>query len=433
MNVDLQKNPKQFEFYVESMAAAQGATVIRNLLYGGAIRGGKSFVCATIFLRFSEMYPNSKWHVIRSDFPKLIKTIVPTFEKIIDGSPKYRWSRDKSNYFIENKKTGSKIYFMAENISHDPELNAFLGLETNGIYFEQIEELSEKLWNIGSSRVGSWYIDKMPTPIKLATFNPSQSWIKNKIHIPFMNGQLPKEYHYKLALPTDNAFVTQEQYDNWNRLDERYKRQFIQGDWTNFDDNGALWAYAYSQAKHLGKVELDPKQEIKLSFDFNKNPMCCSVFQTFGFSKIRIVETIKLPNSDIYDMCNYIKANYGNRLFIVTGDASGNNLSAMVKDNLTYYRIIMNELNLSVNQLIVPTVNPRIEDNRILVNSVLSRGDFLMDAEKTKPLQFDFENAKVLPDGTLKKMDRSDPTQQLDALDTCRYAINTFMPTFAET
>lgn len=433
MNVDFKKNPKQFDFFCECLKAVKGQSEIRHLFYGGAIRGGKSFVCATVLLTLAKYYPNTRWHIFRVNFPALEATILPTFNKIILGSKDWGWNRSGGNFFLYHKKSDAKIFFKGENISHDPNLEALLGLETNGIFYEQIEELSEKLWNIGNSRNGSWYVDSMPKPITLATFNPSQSWIKNKIHIPFMNGQLPKEYHYKLALPTDNAFVTQEQYDNWNRLDERYKRQFIQGDWTNFDDNGALWAYAYSQSKHLGKVELDPKQEIKLSFDFNKNPMCCSVFQTFGFSKIRIAETIKLPNSDIYDMCNYIKATYGNRLFIVTGDASGNNLSAMVKDNLTYYRIIMNELNLSVNQLIVPTVNPRIEDNRILVNSVLSRGDFLMDAEKTKPLQFDFENAKVLPDGTLKKMDRSDPTQQLDALDTCRYAINTFMPTFAET
>jgi len=91
MNVDLQANPKQYDFYIQAMAAAQGATEKRNLLYGGAIRGGKSFICATICLRLASMYPNSKWHVIRSDFPKLVKTIIPTFEKIIDGSAHFRW------------------------------------------------------------------------------------------------------------------------------------------------------------------------------------------------------------------------------------------------------------------------------------------------------------------------------------------------------
>lgn len=432
MVVDLEANPKQYQFYIEAMKAVQGVSEKRNLLYGGAIRGGKSFISATIFLRLTQMYPNTRWHVIRSDFPKLQKTIIPTFEKIIDGTKKYKWSRDKSNYYIENVETKSKIFFMAENISHDPELNAFLGLETNGIYYEQIEELSKKLWNIGNSRVGSWYVDKMPKPIILATFNPSQSWIKQDIHVPFTKGELPSEFYYQLAFPDDNAFVTEEQKKVWDRMDERYKRQFVAGDWSNFDLDGNRWAYAYDARKHLGKVEIDKGLEIILSFDFNKNPISCSVLQVPNFNTIRIAETIKLANSDIYELCKVIKAKYPNRLFIVTGDASGNNMSAMVKDNLNYYKIIREELMLSTQQFKVPMINPRIAENRVLVNSLFSRGDVLLDEEKTKPLQFDLENVTVLPDGTLRKMDRNDPAQQADALDTFRYAANTFCSKFIE-
>jgi hypothetical protein len=56
MIVDLQSNPKQYEFYIQAMASAQGASEKTNLMYGGAIRGGKSFVCATIFLTSSNVY-----------------------------------------------------------------------------------------------------------------------------------------------------------------------------------------------------------------------------------------------------------------------------------------------------------------------------------------------------------------------------------------
>ncbi len=430
MIVDLQANPKQYQFYIEAMAAVQGATEKRNLFYGGAIRGGKSFICATIWLRFAAMFPNSKWHVIRSDFPKLQKTIIPTFEKIIDGAPHYRWSRDKSNYFVENTKTKAKIFFMAENISHDPELNAFLGLETNGIYFEQIEELRKKLWNIGSSRVGSWYIDKMPMPIKLATFNPTQTWIKHDFHIPFLKGELGNEYYYQLALPDDNAFVTDEQKKVWSRMDERYRRQFIGGDWSNFDMDGNRWAYAYDQTKHLGNVTLNKQLPIIISFDFNRNPICCSVFQIREPDTIWIKETIKLPNSDIYELCDVILAKYGNAVYQVTGDASGKSSNALVKDNINYYTVIRQKLGLSNYQMMVPTINPSLDNNRMLVNSLLARGNVVLDEVGTKPLQFDLENVAVLPDGSIKKTDRNDPTQQADALDTFRYACNTYLKNF---
>ena len=98
----------------------------------------------------------------------------------------------------------------------------------------------------------------------------------------------------------------------------------------------------------------------------------------------------------------------------------------MVQDNMNYYKIIKSQLNLSNNQLVVPVVNPRLADNRVLVNSLLSRGNVLLDRDNTKSLQFDFENVTVLPDGSIKKADRSDPAQQADALDTFRYACNSF-------
>jgi hypothetical protein len=115
---------------------------------------------------------------------------------------------------------------------------------------------------------------------------------------------------------------------------------------------------------------------------------------------------------------------------LVTGDASGSSTSAMVQDNMNYYKIIKAKLNLSNNQMMVPVVNPRLADNRVLVNSLLSRGNVLLDKDNTKPLQFDFENVTVLPDGSIKKADRNDPAQQSDALDTFRYACNTFCSKF---
>jgi len=173
-------------------------------------------------------------------------------------------------------------------------------------------------------------------------------------------------------------------------------------------------------------------QEVILSFDFNRNPMTCSVLQTNRFDSIDIYETIKLPNSDIYQMCEHIRNIYGQYLLVVTGDASGNSGSAMVQDNLNYYKIIANELNLNMHHFQVPTINPKIAENRVLVNSLLAKGKVRLNKPKTKALQFDLENVSVLADGTLKKQDRSDPAQQADALDTFRYACNIFLPNFLQ-
>jgi hypothetical protein len=159
--------------------------------------------------------------------------------------------------------------------------------------------------------------------------------------------------------------------------------------------------------------------------------MSCIVFTTDRVGMLHVYESIKLAQSNVYDMCDYVLAQYPDAMFHVTGDASGNSGSAMVKDNLTYYKIIRERLGLGRYQMNVPTVNPSLEKNRAHVNGCLSRADVKFFAPKTKPLVFDLNNASVRPDGTLVKGDRNKIEQQLDLLDCFRYACNTFLPKFA--
>ena len=184
------------------------------------------------------------------------------------------------------------------------------------------------------------------------------------------------------------------------------------------------WAYSYNEDKHVGPTLLDRRYEVYLSFDFNKNPITCGVFQ--HHAGIRGIEQIKLKNSNIYSLCDYIKAKYNGCMFVVTGDATGKGSSALVQDNINYYTVIKAQLKLSQGQLKVPTVNPTLKENRVLVNSVLHNMDVLLDRDNCKGLLFDLEHAKVLPNGDLDKTDRKDPTKQLDALDCFRYYLNTF-------
>lgn len=422
--IDLTKNPKQYEYFIEIMKACACRNQFRKFGYGGAIRGGKTFISLGALIRLSNRYEGSKWHIMRQDFPALQGTTIPSFEKIIRGSSNWKWNRDRANYFAYNKKD-SKIFFKGENLKQDPELNDFLGLETNGVFLEQLEELSKKLWDISISRCGSWYIDPMPPALMLTTLNPTQKWPKQFIHEAYLKGELPEDFFYQTALPKDNAFVTADQWAAWSTMDERYQKQFIEGDWTNFDETDNRFAYCYDSKKHLGKTQLDRSREVYLSFDFNHDPITCSVWQHYN-DWIYGIEQIKLSNSNIYALCDYIISKYSGCMFMVTGDATGQATSALVKDNINYYTIIKSKLDLGISQLKVPSINPTLEENRVLVNYILHNYKFVIDQDNCKGLIYDLEHARVLPDGSLDKTNRRDPTQQLDALDCLRYYLNTF-------
>lgn len=429
MDIDFTKNLKQAQFVETVLESAVGANPYRYLCYGGGIRGGKTFGMLGCFVILCKMFPGSRWVIYRQDFPALQDTTIPSLEKMIGGKSSWKWHRDRSNFHVEYEN-GSKIFFYGENIDRDPELNSMLGLECNGVGLEQVEEIDIKTFEMIQTRIGSWYIDPMPKPLILTTLNPTQKWAKKVFYDPYRKMTIQPPYHFIEALPNDNPFVTTDQWEAWGRMADRYQSQYIKGDWTDFSDNN-LWAFAFLYSKHVAQADITPNQEnyLYLSFDFNKNPITCAVIQHSN-GVINVIEQLKLANSDIYQLCNVIKAKYPNYVYVITGDATGQNQSALVKDNLTYYKIIKKELGLLDTQFKLPTVNPRLEDNQVLVNSLLTNYSIQISPEKAKALIYDLQNCSLRADGSLLKGDRDDSAQQWDSLDCFRYYCNTFHKNF---
>lgn len=421
VNVDLTKNPKQAEFFLVSMAAAQNKNLFKYLNYGGAIRGGKTFVVLVILCRLCEIFPGSRWHIIRKDMPALEATTIPSFEKIVNGSRRWKPYRNKSNYHYKYYN-GSKIFFKPENLARDPNLTAFLGLETNGIFLEQSEELSKKIWEKALERVGSWYIPKMPRGLIFQTFNPCQTWVKDLVYEPWRKGELPEDTFFESALPGDNPYVTDDQFSSWGKMAERYRKQFIEGDWTDFDGEDGRWLFAFSE-KNIGTVKWNPKEDTYISFDFNRNPIVCCVFQRYD-NVIWGVESITLKDRTVQALARRVKETYPGAFFLVTGDASGATLTTV--SNLNNFEIIKSILELSKNQMKYSGANPRLEGSRMYVNSVFENYPVILDKENCKELIFDCKNVKATAENKILKDDRGKQEQQADCLDTLRYFLHRF-------
>lgn len=435
MVTDFSKNKNQADFLNAALMAASGKSEVRQIIAAGGIRSGKSFCMLATLTILCALYPGSRWVVYRKDFPSLVDTTIVSMEKMLAGTTTWKWSRSPSNYFCEHIATGSRIYFFGENIQQDPNLNAILGLEMNGCALEQIDELSETLYLKIQSRLGSYLLPKMPKPLMLMTTNPCQGFVKDTFYIPHINGNLPEHKMYISMNPDDNHFLTEDQREIFNQLDERTRQQFILGNWADLRSKDDLFAYAFDRKKHVAVDTENPKwngdrnHHLHLSFDFNINPISALVVQHID-GEIRVLEQIKLANSNIYALCDYIKVKWHGFMLLVTGDASGKNSQAMVKDQLNYYKIIKQQLQLTDGQFNVPSVNPRIEENQVLVNSILERYKIQIHPEKGKPLIFDLENVRMKPDGGILKDNRSDLKQQADCLDTFRYYLNTNFKSF---
>lgn len=427
-------NAKQDEFFDEVMMACsidpktkKPKSKKRRFAYGGAIRGGKTSVCLVTLYILAKMYPQSRWHVIRDSFTVLEQTTIPSMEKFVPVSSKSvrKYNRSSSNFYVE-LTNGSRIFFVSESFYSDPDLTWMLGLETNGIFLEQAEGLQEVTWNKALERVGSWYIDPMPPGIILTTFNPTLMWPKQKFYEPSETGSLPADTIYINALPSDNPMVTEDQWSAWDTMDDISRARFIDGNWSAFAVNKPF-VYAFSDVKNIcGTAKPRKDLPLWLSFDFNRDPITCLVCQhADDRSWDRVIREFRIANSDIYELCDQILAAYPGYYFQVTGDASGFNGSAMVPENQNFYIIIKKKLGLSDTQMKVPSENPRIKNNRILVNSVVQRHRNHKVSKDCKFLLLDIKFVEVDEKGEINKKKDKHKTHLLDCY---RYYLNVVYP-----
>ncbi len=211
--------------------------------------------------------------------------------------------------------------------------------------------------------------------------------------------------------------------ENLRLIDENQYRIYALGEW-GVEDRTKKFIWAFEYARHVVPTQYDPEQRLFASFDFNVNPLCCTLFQlSFPEKYLRAIECIKLPNSDIWKMCDHLKASYPQAHWLVTGDSTGNSRQAISKENVNYYQVIQRQLGLFQAQFTVPTHNPQVEQNQLVVNAAFKLWTIEIDPVRCKPLIDDIlyvemdNNKKII-------RDRSAPHRCADFLDTLRYMIN---------
>lgn len=392
------------------------------LLYGGAAGGGKSYVSIATLILLAKIFPGSKSHVIRESLPSLKRTTIPTFLKLCP--PNFIRQFHGTDHIV-TFTNGSTMEFFPENYFQDKNLTRFDGLETNFFLIEEAQEVQKKTFEKCKLRAGRHIFPAnkiQPPRLILLTCNPSQTWTKTEFHEPATTGSLPEKYFYLRALMTDNPSLPKEYLDAMETLDDVTKAVFVHGDWDTLNVERPF-AYAFKRTKNV-QLNIQPvkNEPIILSFDFNVDPITCIAGQSYQ-NKIRIIQEFRLRNSDIYELCKTIRRTFGDRLFWVTGDASGSNRSAMTKGAMNFYTIIRDELQIPKSAFKVPTVNPSIKNSRVLLNSILEKHpDFAIDASCQFLIQ-DLQNVESTDHGEIDKKRDAFATHLLDCL---RYYLWTF-------
>lgn len=184
--------------------------------------------------------------------------------------------------------------------------------------------------------------------------------------------------------------------------------------------NEKLWLFAFNREKHTGHVAYDPDAPLVMSFDFNRNPMTCTLFQHVN-GQARGIDCIRLENATTRMVCEEIDKRYGqyHPFYLVTGDCAGRNATTL--SLLNNYDVVKAYFGLSRSQMQYSGTNPRLADSRYFINSLFEQYDIVFDAERCKPAIFDFENVLADEENRPVKTARENVAQQADFLDNVRY------------
>lgn len=386
------------------------------ILFGGAMGGGKTIWELTAFLIMCEVFPKSRWCVIRENLEKIRTTTIPSFKKL-GASGKLRESPYEYTH-----PNGSQIIFKGENFDNDKELDWMKGLEVNGIGFEEINECTQQAFELAFARVGRWECNPRPKPIVLATCNPSSGWVKELVYDRHENGTLPKKWLYIQSKVTDNPHLTPEYLENLNNMSRYRYDVFVNGNWNMQLKVGGEFYRCFELEQHVAAVKYDPLLPLHISFDDNVNPyLSCGIFQIKinALSKtkelIMIDEIVgKPPMNKVDKVCQEFKRRYPNHqsgLFLY-GDATASKEDTKTEEGMNFFRLILDSLRTYKPSSRVMSSNPSVVMRGNFINTVFEKetqGIKVIIGENCKTTIEDFIKLKEAADGTKSKEMETNP------------------------
>lgn len=395
------------------------------ILYGGAMGGGKTFFGLSALLIMCQIFPGSRWCVIRENMEKIRTTTIPSFRKL-KASGKLRESPYEYTH-----PNGSVILFKGENYAQDKELDWLKGLEVNGFLFEEINECQEPTLDLAFSRAGRWECEPRPAPIILATCNPTKNWVKAKVFDRWENGLLPIEAQNKLigVLPktwlyipskvTDNPHLTQAYLDNLQNMTKLKYEIMVNGNWNLQMKSGGEFYKCFEIEDHIAPVIYDSSLPLHISWDDNVNPyLPCGIFQIVKRDNIRkaiMIDEIAgvTPRNTITEVCKEVHRRYpahASGMFIY-GDSTANKEDTKQEKGHNFFRLILDAL-IKYKPTKRVVTNPSVVMRGNWINTVLEKklgGIEVVIGDNCKHTINDFVNLKEDADGTKLKEVETDP------------------------
>jgi len=218
-----------------------------DVLYGGAARGGKSWLGCSWILFEALTKPNSAWFVAREELTKLKDTTLLTFFKVLNfwGLKKGVDFRYNGSSYQLNFSNGSIVFFVElKYVPSDPLFDRIGSYDLTGAFIDEVQQIHKQAINVLRGRFSVLSGEGWSAIPKLfMSANPSKTWIYEDFYLANKENKIEPWRKFIQALPTDNPHNSPNYLSNLLKSDEQTVQRLYYGNWEYDNDPTAMIDY----------------------------------------------------------------------------------------------------------------------------------------------------------------------------------------------
>jgi len=377
------------KYPVDSFTEAQKAffySFVRNVFFCGGFGSGKTFVACNKGIFLSQIHAGLPGIIVSPTFRMMNITVLPTmFDDVLDPMGIAHLCKWRSSDKILTLPWGSTIIFAsAEKPDRLRGPNLCWGIMDEATIFDKFNaayvSVNTRLRHPKATR-----FPETGKPLFHLGITGTPEGRLDEVYERFIGGPERDEQRERWRHSTqtiqsasmDNPGLDQSFIDElFNIVSEDMRDAHIFGKYIDLSAGRAY--YSFNEQQNVrSEAKYDPTLPLRVSFDFNVDPMLCTIHQVRGSRLVMTIDEIHLRRSNTPNVCREIIKRYGRNgldhrgRIIIYGDATGGRTTADRSDYDVILEYLGNYFGLDRLQKKVPNVNPSHQRRLHSVNAML--------------------------------------------------------------
>ena len=218
----------------------------KEVLFGGAAGGGKSWVGVSYLILMATKYPKTRYLMGRSKLDALKKTTLNTFFEVCTA-----WNLKAIEHYTFNGSSNVITFYNGSEIilkdlflyPSDRNFDSLGSLEITAAFIDEANQITEKAKNVVASRLRYKLDENGLIPKMLMTCNPAKNWVYSEYYRPAKDNTIKPYRKFIQSLVGDNTYISKHYEKQLFELDELSKQRLLFGNWEYDVSNDNLIEY----------------------------------------------------------------------------------------------------------------------------------------------------------------------------------------------